>query len=211
MELPVLTTERLILTVAGPERAEAFAAFNLANEQRLVPWEPPWAEGVGTAAYWHTKLAAWQLELQQGISCRFAMFLRDRPEGPLVGQANLSNFIRGALQAANLGYRLGGTFEGQGLMFEALKAVLQFAFDGVGSGAARRGLGLHRVCANYQPINVRSGALLRRLGFVVEGYARDYLFAGGRWTDHILTSLVNPTPMIPPPPPAEPPLVTATS
>lgn len=190
MELPVLTTERLILSIAGPERAEAFAAFNLANEQRLVPWEPPWAEGVATIAYWQAKLASWQAEFSQGVSCRFAMFTKERPEGPLVGQANLTNFIRGALQAANLGYRIGGGFEGQGLMFEALQAVTAFAF-------ASSGLGLHRVSANYQPINVRSGALLRRLGFVVEGYARDYLFAGGRWTDHILTSLVNPTPMVP--------------
>ena len=25
------------------------------------------------------------------------------------------------------------------------------------------------------------------------GYARDYLFVGGGWRDHVLTSLVNPT------------------
>jgi ribosomal-protein-alanine N-acetyltransferase len=38
---------------------------------------------------------------------------------------------------------------------------------------------------------VRSGRLLRALGFVVEGYARDYLQINGRWEDHILTSLTN--------------------
>jgi ribosomal-protein-alanine N-acetyltransferase len=42
------------------------------------------------------------------------------------------------------------------------------------------------------PTNERSAALLRRLGFVVEGYARDYLFIGGKFRDHILTSLTNP-------------------
>jgi ribosomal-protein-alanine N-acetyltransferase len=45
--------------------------------------------------------------------------------------------------------------------------------------------------ANYVPTNERSGRLLRRLGFVVEGYARDYLFIGGRFQDHVLTALTN--------------------
>jgi ribosomal-protein-alanine N-acetyltransferase len=42
------------------------------------------------------------------------------------------------------------------------------------------------------PRNQRSGNLLKRLGFVVEGYARDYLLINDRWEDHILTSLTNP-------------------
>ena len=39
---------------------------------------------------------------------------------------------------------------------------------------------------------LRRDRLLRRLGFVVEGYARDYLMIAGKWEDHILTSLTNP-------------------
>jgi ribosomal-protein-alanine N-acetyltransferase len=46
--------------------------------------------------------------------------------------------------------------------------------------------------ASYLPHNQRSGKLLKRLGFVVEGYARDYLLINGLWQDHILTSLTNP-------------------
>lgn len=45
--------------------------------------------------------------------------------------------------------------------------------------------------AAYLPDNERSGKLLKRLGFVVEGYARDYLMIDGQWQDHILTSLIN--------------------
>jgi [ribosomal protein S5]-alanine N-acetyltransferase len=67
-------------------------------------------------------------------------------------------------------------------MFEALTAAIAFAFDV---------LRLHRIMANYIPGNERSGKLLRRLGFNMEGYARDYLLIDGEWRDHILTALTN--------------------
>ncbi|MEK6579500.1 MAG: 30S ribosomal protein S5 alanine N-acetyltransferase, partial [Bdellovibrionota bacterium] len=34
--------------------------------------------------------------------------------------------------------------------------------------------------------------ILKRLGFETEGLAKDYLFIGGRWRDHVLNSLTNP-------------------
>jgi [ribosomal protein S5]-alanine N-acetyltransferase len=71
---------------------------------------------------------------------------------------------------------------GKGLMNEALTEMIRFAFEE---------LQLHRIMANYVPTNERSGQVLRRLGFAVEGYARDYLFIGGKFRDHELTSLTN--------------------
>ena len=97
-------------------------------------------------------------------------------------QSRFPEFVRGAFQAAFLGYGLARQAEGQGLMTEALTAAIGFAFD------ERR---LHRVMANYMPTNERSQAVLRGLGFVVDGYARDYLFINGAWRDHVLTSKTN--------------------
>lgn len=51
--------------------------------------------------------------------------------------------------------------------------------------------------ANYMPANARSAAVLQRLGFTIEGTARDYLFLAGAWQDHVLTSLTNPRPVVP--------------
>lgn len=101
--------------------------------------------------------------------------------GPIVGIINVSQIVRGAFQAAVIGYSLDGCAEGRGLMTEALEAVIDYAFDG---------LELHRLMANYRPENTRSAAVLERLGFIKEGYAKEYLFIDGAWRDHVLTSLV---------------------
>ena len=46
--------------------------------------------------------------------------------------------------------------------------------------------------ASYIPDNKRSANLLSRLGFEIEGQARQYLRIDGRWQDHVLTALINP-------------------
>lgn len=67
----------------------------------------------------------------------------------------------------------------------ALDALVAYAF-----GA----LGLHRVMANHLPDNERSAKLLARLGFEVEGLAKNYLFINGAWRDHVLTARTNADP-----------------
>src|SRR5262249_8356125 len=100
----------------------------------------------------------------------------------VMGYANLSNFVRGAFHACYLGYGIGAAHQGKGLMAEALALVIEHAFTE---------LRLHRIMANYLPTNERSARLLRRLGFVKEGYAPRYLFINGAWRDHVLTALTN--------------------
>lgn len=88
-----------------------------------------------------------------------------------MGQVALANIVRGAAHFADLGYAVAADREGRGLMSEAVSAVVRFGFDD---------LGLHRIKAAYLPTNQRSGELLRSLGFVVEGYVRDFLLIQGR-------------------------------
>jgi ribosomal-protein-alanine N-acetyltransferase len=63
---------------------------------------------------------------------------------------------------------------GRGLMTEAVQLATAHAFA----------LGLHRVEANIQPGNLRSIALVERLGFRLEGFSPRYLRMGGEWRDH---------------------------
>ncbi len=109
----------------------------------------------------------------------------DGGQGPVVGAAQLSNIVRGAMWGCTLGYALDHEHVGRGWMTEALRAVTEHAFVV---------LHLNRVMANYMPNNERSAAVLERVGFVREGLARGYLYIDGAWRDHVLTALRNPRP-----------------
>ena len=98
-----------------------------------------------------------------------------RQSGRLVGVVNVSNIVRRTFQSASLGYYAFAGFAGQGLMREALQRVLAHAFGP---------LKLHRLEANIQPDNPASLALVRRCGFVREGFSRRFLKLAGRWRDH---------------------------
>ena len=117
---------------------------------------------------------------REGTGLRFVAF--EGPQSDIVASLNLWNIRRGAVQAAILGYAVDASCEGRGYATEAAEAVIRYAF-----GVLR----LHRIETGYQPMNERSAKVLRKLGFVVEGYARDHLLVGGAWRDSILVSLTN--------------------
>jgi ribosomal-protein-alanine N-acetyltransferase len=182
-EIPVITTKRLLLTLPPTEAAPRMLAYVLENQEHFAPWSPPEPPGYYTEAYWRERLAAARAEFERGQSVKLVFFERQRPGGPVVGDCAFTNIMRGPFQACYLGYKLDRGRVGQGLMDEALRGAIAYVFDD---------LRLHRIMANYMPVNERSGRLLRKLGFVVEGYARDYLFIAGDWRDHVLTALTNP-------------------
>lgn len=180
--VPRIETERLLLTIPDTTAAARLLAYVAENREHFAPWSPPEPPAYYTEKFWRDYLEAARRQFEQDLSLRLVIFLREQPEGAVVGDCNFSNFVRGPFQACYLGYKIARRMEGRGLMREALQAATRYVFES---------LRLHRIMANYVPTNERSGRLLRRLGFTVEGYARDYLLIGGAWRDHVLTSLTN--------------------
>jgi ribosomal-protein-alanine N-acetyltransferase len=183
--VPHLVTARLIVRLAAPEDAGAITRYYRDHQAFLQPWEPTRPGDFFTEAYWRRQAAYARDEFWADRSCRLFLFLprQDGQTVRVIGSANFVHFVRGVSHSCTLGYSLGQAEQGHGYMSEALRAALAYVFDE---------LDMHRIQANYIPRNERSGRLLRRLGFVHEGYARDFLRINGRWEDHILTSLTNP-------------------
>jgi ribosomal-protein-alanine N-acetyltransferase len=180
-----IETERLVLTMPGREDAALALAYHERNRAHLMPWNPPIPDSFYTLAHWEQRLEEARREHIEDRSLRLWVFERGDASRTAIGAINYTNFIRAALQATTLGYSIDATKEGRGFMHEALAASIRYVFDE---------LGMHRIQAGYVPENARSARVLDRLGFTIEGYARDYLYIAGAWRDHVLTSLTSPTP-----------------
>jgi ribosomal-protein-alanine N-acetyltransferase len=153
-----------IRSVTGRDRAGYLAATR-ASLKLHRPWVDPPTTEEGFAALVRR---ARDDSFEPMVVCR-------REDGAIVGFFNLSQIIRGPLQSAFIGFGAVSGFEGRGYMTEGLSLVARRAFTH---------LRLHRIEANIQPANDASIALVRRCGFVREGFSARYLKVAGRWRDH---------------------------
>jgi ribosomal-protein-alanine N-acetyltransferase len=175
-------TERLCVRLPTGADAAAIARFYRDNREHLQPWSPTFHPGMFIPEFWAAEVGRRLVDFEAGREIRAFLFGRADPSR-MIGNVSLSQVVRGVFHACTLGYALAADAQGHGYMLEAVKGVVAYAF-----GPLR----LHRVMANYMPRNRRSAAVLRQAGFVVEGYARDYLLIDGRWEDHVLTAISNP-------------------
>lgn len=180
LETLFLSSPRLLLKLATKQDVPEIINYFYKNQDYLAPWQPLWHSNFLTQEFWQQQVEENLKEFQSDRSLKLFIFKAQSTE--IIGQVNFNNFVRGAAQFCYLGYSLAEIEQGKGYMAEALQATIKYVFQE---------LNMHRVMANYLPQNPRSSNVLKKLGFVVEGYARGYLFINGQWQDHILTSLTN--------------------
>jgi ribosomal-protein-alanine N-acetyltransferase len=182
---PQVETQRLLLRVGRDADAPLLLDYVTRNREHYRRWEPRVPASFFTLDVQRRVIARRLDQLARGESVCLLLFDRARRDGFVVGRCNFTEIVRGPFQACYLGYSIDVAYEGKGYMHEALRAAIDWVFTK---------LRLHRIMANYRPENERSRRLLERLGFVREGFAREYLFIDGRWADHVLTALHNPRP-----------------
>ncbi|MFC0697054.1 GNAT family N-acetyltransferase [Paraburkholderia humisilvae] len=145
--------------------AAELIAGNLASQDYHSPWVTSFTDQTGFNNWFARSLTGPNVGL----------VAREAASNKVVGVVNINEIVAGAFQSAYLGYYGMLNFARTGLMTEALRAAIGFAFSE---------LGLHRLEANIQPGNTASIALVRRLGFRQEGLSPRYLRINGEWRDH---------------------------
>ena len=175
-----LVTERLVLRPPRPGDVPELRRVLRKNAAHLQPWSPTPPPGEDAASL--TVLSKSVLLERRGWrqDHRYVFLVTTREKGaPIIGRAALSQVSRGPMQAAYLGYWMDHERQGQGLMTEAVRAVLDFAF-------APTGARLHRVQINVIPRNVASHRVVEKVFARKEGLALRYLEIAGTWEDHVV-------------------------
>lgn len=85
------------------------------------------------------------------------------------------------VKAAKLGYAIHADHWGHGYATDAARTLIDFGFAE---------LGLHRISAAIGPDNAASIAVIKRLGFALEGCIRDHVWTNGAWRDSLLYSVL---------------------
>lgn len=149
-----------------PADAEEFTALARQSRELHRPWLFPPQTAEAYAVYARRLI---------DDPTKAGFLVCEREGGRIAGFININNIVHGAFLSGAVGYGAFARSAGRGLMSEGLGLVVHHAFGQ---------LGLHRLEVNIQPRNESSIALVRRLGFRLEGFSPDFLFIDGAWRDH---------------------------
>lgn len=152
----ILRTDRL--TLRRPTDADRAVIIEACNDPAVVKWVPriphPYTDG---DAEWflHTFVAdGWR----DGTFCTWGI----EHEGALVGMVSLDNIGSGQ---CTLGYWMTADSRGKGLLIEAVRRAIDYAFDA-------EGLALERIEWHALAGNEASARIAQRTGFRYEGLLR---------------------------------------
>ncbi len=157
-----------------PEDASALLAAVDADRDRLARWMP-WVPHSTTVEAFAGFISAARRQEDDGLAFHRGLFDGDTVAGGCGATVDLVN------REAEIGYWLGGAFEGRGVITEAVGGVLGFLFEDYA---------VHRVVIRAAVENVRSRAVAERYRFTEEGILREALILDDAPTDAVIYSLL---------------------
>ena len=138
--------------------------------ERWLPWVPFNNAPEASVRYAEACVSDWD----SGRAVRFA--IRDRQTRELLGVVGLDSCVH-LHRSCELGYWLKREATGKGIMTEAARACVDFAFGR---------MSVHRIRCAAATDNSASLRVIARLGFRFEGIARQAELVGARWLDHAI-------------------------
>jgi ribosomal-protein-serine acetyltransferase len=173
-----IETPRLLLTpVESSDAAELWLAVDgsRAHLEQWLPWVPFNSDPAANQRFTDACASDWDA----GRAVRFTV--RERASRTLVGIVGLEACVH-LHRSCELGYWLRKEATGRGLMTEAARAALDFAFHEMGA---------HRIRVAAATENYPSLQVISRLGFRFEGILRQAEFCNRRWLDHAVFGLLS--------------------
>ncbi|WES87026.1 GNAT family N-acetyltransferase [Dickeya fangzhongdai] len=177
----LFSTARTDVYCLTEDFSEQLQLFLVENRDNFAPFEPLRSEDYFSLDSIRQRIADSQPDFK-AKKCLLLVFTL-KGEDKIIGSINFTNFVYGVFQAGYLGFSIDKSYQGKGLMHEALENSIAYVHENYG---------LHRIMANHLPDNTRSQNILARLGFVREGFAKSYLKINGIWQDHVLNSYITP-------------------
>jgi ribosomal-protein-alanine N-acetyltransferase len=172
---PTLTTNRLILRVITEKDVpEIFRLRSNENVMRYIDRPRP---QTAEEALIYINAIINALKNNEGITWAISFKHSDQ----LIGTIGFWRIDK-ENHRAEIGYMLDDAFQRQGIMQEALNAVLDYGFNV---------MHLHSVEANINPLNNASKNILEKNSFVHEAHFRENYYYNGKFLDSYVYSLLS--------------------
>ena len=172
---PVLTTQRLILRAITEKDAREI--FRLRSNENVMQYIDRPRPQTTDDALSYINIIVNALKNNEGITWGISLKHNDT----LIGTIGFWRLEK-ENHRAEIGYMLDDAFQRQGIMQEALHAVLDFGFNV---------MLLHSVEANINPMNIASMKILEKNNFVREAHFRENYYYNGKFLDSYVYSLLS--------------------
>lgn len=174
-EFPQLETERLILRKMTLDDTEALFKFWADDEVTKY---------MNVESFHSPKQAEAMILLLNELftknqAIRWGIF--SKADNCIIGTCGYNNWIQDYASRGEIGYDLDRSYWGQGIMREALRAMINYGFEA---------MELNRIEALVVLDADRSMNVLQKLGFQMEGILREYGYWKGQFWDECCFSLL---------------------
>jgi ribosomal-protein-alanine N-acetyltransferase len=163
---------RPLTTADGP----AFQSVRRANAAWLEEWDATSPDPDAPGRTFDELVEQYDRDARAGRALPFAVEV----EGRFVGQLSVGSVVLGSFRSCYVGYWVSRSVAGQMVIPTALAVAGDYVLGT---------LGLHRIEVNIRPENTASLAVVRKLGFRLEGLRPHYLHIAGAWRDHLSFAL----------------------
>jgi ribosomal-protein-alanine N-acetyltransferase len=173
---PILQTKRLILKEITI--ADAQVLFDLRSNDSVMQYiDRPRPKSIEDSIDLILKMQGMK---ERGEGITWGIYFKHQPSQK-IGNIGLFRIIHEHFRS-EIGYLLDPKQQQKGIMYEALEAVINYAFNT---------LKLHSIEANINPENNASRQLLIKAGFHKEAYFKENYYFNGQFIDSEIYSLIH--------------------